>query len=235
MNNDETNDNEIMVPALPTELAKTLGELEAYYKLYLRPTYDEGFVALVLWTAHTHAVVAADVTPYIRVTSPEKLSGKSRAGETANLVTKDPWLAIMPSSAVLYRKIQQNAPTLILDESDRLFAGDKEYQQAIIGVLNGGYSRGVTVPRVGTGGTLIEFNVFCPKMIIGIGDIPDTIASRCIPFVMRRKLPDENVQRFRKRQAELEAAPIRKALPSGHRTQDSSRNCVRRSRSYPKS
>ena len=57
-----------------------------------------------------------------------------------------------------------------------------------------------------------DFPVFGPKMIAGIGRLPDTVDDRSIPIDMRRKAPHEHVERFRMREAKLLAAPIRKRL-----------------------
>jgi hypothetical protein len=44
-----------------------------------------------------------------------------------------------------------------------------------------------------------EFDVFCPIALAGIGDLPDTVASRCIPIRMQRKPRSIRKARFRLR------------------------------------
>jgi len=74
-----------------------------------------------------------------------------------------------------------HSPTL-LDEGDAIFnrkaGGNTEGLRA---VLNAGNRRGTTVPRVSLEAKhpkLLEFDVFCPKAIAGIGRIPETVADR---------------------------------------------------------
>src|SRR5204863_880981 len=59
-----------------------------------------------------------------------------------------------------------------------------------------------------------DFDVFCPKALAGIGDLPDTVSSRSIPIRMRPKLLGESVERLRGREAKEEAAPLVQRLES---------------------
>ena len=61
--------------------------------------------------------------------------------EILSLLVANPWLTGSASRAVLVRKIDAEQPTLLLDESDAAFARDREYAEALRGVLNSGHSR----------------------------------------------------------------------------------------------
>jgi Protein of unknown function (DUF3631) len=57
------------------------------------------------------------------------------------------------------------------------------------------------------------FNVFCPKAFTGIGQhLHPTTLDRCIPILLERKLPADQIARFRQSQFEGEAAAIREDL-----------------------
>src|SRR4051794_26175807 len=58
-----------------------------------------------LWVIHTHCFEHAEQTPYLSVTSPERRCGKSRLLEVLALLVHKPWNTIIPSEAVLYRRI----------------------------------------------------------------------------------------------------------------------------------
>ena len=47
-------------------------------------------VAVALWGPHTHAIQAADATPYIIVTRPEKRAGKTRLQEVLEHLVSNP-------------------------------------------------------------------------------------------------------------------------------------------------
>ena len=169
---------------------------------------------VALWAAHTHAIDAADCTPYLSVTSAEKQSGKTRLLEVLELLVARPWLTGRVSAAALVRKVDTGCPTLLLDESDAAFRGDKDYAEALRGTLNNGYKRsGRHSLCVGQGANIgfKDFSVFCPKAIAGIGKLPDTVADRSIPVRLKRE-PRGRVEKLRKRDAEGEAARIKAPL-----------------------
>jgi hypothetical protein len=98
------------------------------------------------------------------------------------------------------RKIDAERPTLLLDESDAAFKGDREYAEALRGVLNSGHRRGgKTTVCVGQGAEIgfKDFSTYCPKAIAGIGKLPDTVQSRSIPIRLKRRAPGERIERFR--------------------------------------
>jgi hypothetical protein len=164
-----------------------------------------------LWIVHTHALDAADTTPYLNVKSAEKRSGKTRLLEVLSLLAAGSWLTGRVTAAVLVRKVAEEAPALLLDESDAAFKGEREYAETLRGVLNAGFRRGgVASLCVGQGANLSykDFPVFCPKVIAGIGKLPDTVADRSIPIELRRRRPSEKVERFRLRKVGPEALPI---------------------------
>jgi hypothetical protein len=96
---------------------------------------------VVLWAAHTHAFDAADATPYLAINSAEKQSGKTRLLELCETLVANPWLTGRVTPAVLVRKIDKVLPTLLLDESDAAFGGEKD-AETLRGVLNTGHRRG---------------------------------------------------------------------------------------------
>lgn len=171
--------------------------------------------AVALWIAHTHAFEAAEQTPYLAISSAEKRSGKTRLLEVLELLVARPWLTGRVTAAVLARKVDAERPTLLLDESDAAFKGDKDYAEALRGLLNTGHRRGgKSTVCVGQGAELSykDFSTFGPKAIAGIGKLPDTVADRSLPIRLERRAPGEQADRFRRRDVELEVEPLRVAL-----------------------
>ena len=198
----------------PVDLAALLHDVRAMITKYvvLSPHQAD---AITLWTAHSHAFDAAEATPYLAITSPEKRSGKTRLLEVLELVVRRPWLTGRTSAAALPRKVDKEQPTLLLDESDAAFKGDKEYAQALRGVLNSGHRRGGSATVcIGQGASIDfrNFSTFNPKAIAGIGNLPDTVADRSIPIILKRRASNEPVERFRRREAIAQATPLRDAL-----------------------
>jgi hypothetical protein len=201
--------------AASAELAPLLDEVRVFLRRYVVLS-DAQLAAVALWVAHTHAFAAAETTPYLEICSAEKESGKTRLLETLELVVARPWLTGRMSISALARRIDAEQPTLLLDESDALFASDRAYVQDLRGILNSGFRRGgshtINVPAGQNGWAPADFSVFSAKAIAGIGNLPDTIASRSISIRLKRRRPDELVERFRHRRAHDLAAPLRDRL-----------------------
>jgi hypothetical protein len=196
--------------------AEVLEATRALIRRYVA-TGDAEADTLALWTQHTHAIDAAEATPYLQITSAEPRSGKTRTEETLSLLVAKAWLTSRTSAAVLVRKLDRDAPTLLLDETDSAFKENGEYGEALRAVLNAGHRRGGVASlcvKSGAGFDLRDFSVFGPKALAGIGatHLPETVRDRSIPIELRRRAPDETVERFRRREAEAAAVPIRESL-----------------------
>lgn len=177
--------------------------------------------AITLWVMMTHALDAFDCVPYLSITSPEKQCGKTRLLEVLEVVVAGPWLTGRTTPAVLARKIHAEHPTLLLDEGDATFKGDKEFAQALRGVLNTGYLRsGKTSLCIAKGKSFeyADFSTFGPKAIAAIGSLPDTVGDRSIPIQLKRKLETEQVERFRRRLVELEASALKATIEQWAKT-----------------
>jgi hypothetical protein len=175
---------------------------------------SEQATALTLWAAHTHAIDAAECTPYLHATSATKRAGKTRLLETMEPIVARPWFTGRTSAAALVRKIDAITPSLLFDEADATFAGEKEFAETFRGILNTGYRRsGKATVCTGKGTFVVQdFRTFCPKLIAGIGRLPDTVADRSIPIALRRRTRDERCERWRARDGRLEGAPLHDAL-----------------------
>ncbi len=172
---------------------------------------DEQLLVVALWAIHTYAVEAFEQTPYLAVTSPERQCGKSRLLETLAEVVCKPWAVVLPSEAVVFRTVDRRKPTLMLDEVDAIFnPRTADRYEGLRALLNNGHRRGMPVPRcVGTSQSLVEFDPFCPKVLAGIGTLPDTVADRSVPIRLQRRRKNERVKRFFRRDATQVAEPLR--------------------------
>jgi hypothetical protein len=198
----------------PPPLGEVLDELAGFVRRFvvMSPAQAD---AVAVWTLHTHCFAAAAQTPYLAISSAEKRSGKTRLLEVLELLVARPWLTGRVTAAVLARKVDAEGPTLLLDESDAAFKGEKEYAEALRGLLNTGHRRGgKSTVCVGQGAELSykDFSTYCPKAIAGIGKLPDTVADRSLPIRLERRAPGEQAERFRRRDAQMEAEPLRQAL-----------------------
>ncbi len=163
------------------KLGEVLDQLRGFLSSFIAFERDSHLVAIVLWIAHSWVFDCFEQTPYLYINSPVKRCGKSRLLKCLGLLCPRPWLVVSPSEAVVYRKIQRDTPTLLLDEVDTIYStkgGDAN--EGLRALLNAGYERGLVVSRcVGPNLALADFKVYCPKVLAGIGRLPDTVADRC--------------------------------------------------------
>ena len=201
---------------IPTlNLAEVMDRVRAFLCDYMVFPHDEQATIIALWVTHTWVIEAFTFSPYLNIGSPVKRCGKSTLLECLKLLTNKPWAVVTPSPAVLFRKIELDCPTLLLDEVDTIFSSFKgdDGKEELRAVLNSGFQRGVKVARcVGPTHTLAEFSVFCAKALAGIGKLPDTVADRSIPIVLARKPAGQIVAKFRWRDVAPKAKEISEAL-----------------------
>lgn len=171
--------------------------------------------AIALWVAHTWVFEVFEITPRLSIESAEMRSGKSRLLEVLALLVARPFMAVTPSEAVVFRSIEAHHPTLILDEVDAIFGPKARDNEGLRAILNAGWARGATVPRMvgqGTGMQVKPFSVYGPVVLAGIGSPPTTVCDRSIRIVMKRRGPGERVEKFRRRTASAEGDALRQQL-----------------------
>jgi hypothetical protein len=114
--------------------------LEEY--LELRP---QEYVAIALWVLHTHVYNQFIVTPRLALVSPVRGCGKTNTLELLKLLTarsrKDDGI----TAAAIFRLVDREHPTLLLDEAHNL---GLDANGILRSVLNSGHRRGGSLTRV---------------------------------------------------------------------------------------
>ena len=197
----------------PEDGAGLLDDLAAFVRRFVVIS-DAQAAAVALWIVHTHALEAAEETPYLAITSAEKRSGKTRLLEILTRLVARPLATSNISDAALFRSIANDRPTLLFDEIDAIFGPKARDREDLRGMINAGHRRGAEVRRCGGANRdrLEVFPVFCPKALAGIGTLPETVADRSLPVRLERRAPSEAVERFRRRDVEPEAAALRERV-----------------------
>jgi hypothetical protein len=194
-------------------LAEILDDVELFVGRYVVLGLNQ-LVAVSLWVAHTWVLDAAEVTPYLAVTSPERRTGKSRLLEVLARLVCAPISTTNISPSALFRAVDAGPATVLFDEVDTVF-GRREGNEDLRALLNAGFARGGQVHRSEAEGkkyVLRSFDVFAPKALAAIGTLPDTVADRCIHIRMKRKTAVEKVERLRRRLAAKETEGLRADL-----------------------
>lgn len=180
--------------------AGIVSELDRYLRRFAVLTPEQSCI-LAIYILHTHVIDACRFTPYIQIWSAVLRSGKTRVLELLQLFVCNPWKTERTSAAALIRKIAKARPTLLLDESDTAFSGDKEYSEALRGMLNAGFQKGGAATlcvKANGDWQAQDFPVFSAKVIAGIGmdKLPSTVRDRSIPIEMKRRAAGEHIEDF---------------------------------------
>jgi hypothetical protein len=196
-----------------------VSKLEATFRNYL--ALDAGLpLVLALWTLATQVFDCFDAFPYLAVTSPTKRCGKTRLAEIIEHLAANTLRTVGITPAALFRSIQLatlegESLTLIIDEAEALRTRS-DRSAALLEILNAGYRSGQCVRRCERDSEghfeLRDFNTYCPKVLVLIGELPETLADRCIPVRMRRAGPKDMLQRFRYARARYHVRPFLKDI-----------------------
>jgi putative DNA primase/helicase len=178
----------------PVVGTKMLDEMEDTLLRFVKMEREDA-TAGAQWVVHAHAHEASDISPILLLSSPTKGCGKSTLLDVIERLVPRPMLGADSTAAALYRSTHLR-PTLLVDEADMWLS---ENRQAV-SFLNAGHRRGVPFRRCeGDDNRVVEFDSWCPKAIAQIG-MPrwSQLIDRSVVITLRRKLRDENVERFRK-------------------------------------
>ena len=180
----------------PVSGAQVLNEVLAQLQAHVIADAETLHTA-ALWVALTWFMDAATIAPIALITAPEKNCGKSTLLVAMSKMAKSPLVTANMSSAVLFRLIDQHAPTLFIDEVDTWLRDNEELR----GILNAGHTKDTAyVWRCeGDNFTPTKFSVWGAKALSGISaqNISDTLKSRSVILTMRRKLKGETALNVR--------------------------------------
>ncbi len=184
--------------------AVLLDEIHRFLGRFVSYPSENARVAHTLWIAHAHAMDRWDSTPRIAFLSPEPGSGKSRCLEVSELLVPRPVEAVNVTPSYLFRKVasEEGRPTVLFDEIDTVFGPKAKDNEEIRGLLNAGHRRGAVAGRCVVRGKTVETEeipAYCAVALAGLGELPDTILSRCVVVRMRRRAPGELVEPYRRR------------------------------------
>ncbi len=175
--------------------------------VFLPPHTD---IALAYWVLFTYGIQYFEFSPRLAILSPEKRCGKSTLLDVLTALCYRPLNLSHTTSASMFRLIEQERPTLLLDEADTFLKGNDDLR----GIVNSGHRCNGAVSRVvGDKQEVKRFSTFSACAIASIGTLPDTIMDRSIIISMKRATSKDRRKRLRLRLFELEVQVLcRKCL-----------------------
>jgi hypothetical protein len=186
--------------------AAVLAEVSEAFSRYIVLTAGAADV-LALWCAHAHCFIAFQCSPRLNIHSPEKGCGKTTLRDVIAVFVPRPLLSENITTAVLFRVVQEHAPTILADEYDAWLGDNEELR----GLFNAGHRRGAKVYRCeGRKNEVRGFAAYAPAVLCGIGTLPGTLHDRSIVIRVERAKRGEVFSRFDSRYTQKEHEICRK-------------------------
>jgi hypothetical protein len=188
---DDDDGGEAPSPATPGPADLVRHLLQRY--VALQP--DE-YVAVTLWVLHTHVFNKFMVTPRLALTSPVRGCGKTTLLDIAEKLVARPRKSDSITAASIYHLVDQEHPTLLIDEADNLGLTRNGPLRA---VFNSGHGRSGSVMR-SSGGRARSYSTFAPMAIAAIDSatrpLPLPIIHRSVVVHMERANATQILLRF---------------------------------------
>jgi putative DNA primase/helicase len=149
-------------------------------------------LAIALWVLMTWTHdIAATHSPFLAAVSAEPDSGKTTLLGTVSFLVPRPIAGVESTAASIFRFIDHEKPTLLLDEADDLFKRKADVRH----ILNASWTRNTKIARqqrIGGNWVTVWFDIFCPKVLGALGkNLPHTLATRSIIVKMWPKKPGD--------------------------------------------
>jgi 5S rRNA maturation endonuclease (ribonuclease M5) len=155
---------------------------------------------LAVWIVGTYLYKVFCHYGYLWIVSPTPQCGKTLLLEVISQFCFNSTQRLTnPSPSSIFREITQNNSTLIWDECDNLKKEDREDFSQLNSMLNSGFQRGSVVLRTEKVNGRFEINryeVYSPKVLCGLNQVPGTIRDRAFRITMVKKKESEKIKRF---------------------------------------
>lgn len=155
--------------------------VQKFFEKYLYFNDSNYAFLMALWTVATHVHQEVSTFPYMVITGMTMQSGKSTAAELSSFCAANPASINSITPAQLFRMIDGEAPTIYVDEAEKLNRENHPCRE----IINSGYRKGQTVRRT-VGKETKEFKLYGPKCFILIGTTYSTLNDRSVVVKMQR-------------------------------------------------
>ena len=188
--------NDVKPWPMSVDGSELLNELVTGYNEYLTlvPYAAE---TMALWVINTHAFKAAPCNPRLVFKSAEKRSGKTSSLRLIADTAARPLSTANITPAAIYRIIEKEQPTLLIDEADTFATNKVE----LTGILNSGHTEAYAYVMRTVGHTHYpkRFSTWSPMALAVIKKLPGTLEDRSIVIPMHRQTAEERKRRKRLR------------------------------------
>jgi hypothetical protein len=165
------------------------------------------YIAVALWTLHTHVYKQFLVTPRLAIRSPVADCGKTTLLDVVAKLAAQPSKFDSITTAAIFRLTDGQHPTLLIDEADNLGIA-LQPNGRLRAVFNSGHRKGGAV-AIMERNSLRRFSTFAP-LALALPDVifglPRTLNSRAITITMERYHGQRELRRLDRFDPALDAA-----------------------------
>lgn len=173
----------------PQSLSELLEAIADYNRRFVYYEDETKHSIIALWVAHTYVYGRFTHTPRLYINAPEPGCGKSTQAKVLAHMSKDGHLTSGTSAASVFRRMNQDHPTYVLDEVDTIWNAKGRDNEDLRQAINAGHEAGGAIDRiVGDEMVPVSFDVFGPMALSGINNtkLPPTLEDRSIPLRMNK-------------------------------------------------
>jgi Protein of unknown function (DUF3631) len=146
---------------------------------------DDDAATGALFALHAHCLDAARTSPLLAISAPTHGCGKTTLLRVMAALVPSPLFVSDITPAALYRTVNTENHTLLIDEAHSLLLGNGRLQR----LLNAGHCRdGAAVARADG-----FFDLWCAKIVALIGELPASLGDRALRIHLKRKRAGEDV------------------------------------------
>lgn len=185
--------------------ADLLDRILKFIKRFVVLPSDNAGIALVLWAGHTFFMDVWETTPRLAFLSAQPGSGKTLAMRLVALLCPRALEVANSTTAALIRALDDPAgkPTYFIDEIDTKYGPKAKGDEELRSLINSGHEVDGHILRneqENNEWRPVKKNAFAAIAMAGIGNIlPDTILTRSVVVKMRKRLPGEKVESYKRR------------------------------------
>lgn len=190
-NNEETLSQEEKVVALfGVKTSKNIiNDISTYIREFIYLKEEPEYIVISLIPLLSYIVSVFERIPYFWLRA-DKGSGKTTLMSVLKPLVYHPVFVSNITPSTLFRIVDENSPTLFMDEVEAL-ATRSNANNPFIQILNSGYHKEGQVTRT-RGNQVQVFKTYGLKILAGISQIAETVEDRCIQINLH-KPPDSTV------------------------------------------
>lgn len=202
---------EAALRTMELDLPKLIDDLESFFSERAHLP-ERAALVLAYFALNSYVYDVYDATAFLVLESAAKRCGKSTVIRLLEAVCRRPINATAMTEATLFRVIDQQQVTLLIDEAETL-EGNSERAKALRTILHEAYKRGAKVLRcVGDDHEVKAFTIYTPIVFACIGGLTGPLLDRCIPIHMERRPSEKKLRSSRIRFLQRDAALLQENL-----------------------